>query len=387
MIAFLVPAVAGFVAVLVGFTSSVALVFGAAQALGASATQIGSWLGALCLAMGLLTIGFSWYYRQPIMVAWSTPGAALLTTSLVGVLPSDAVGAFIFCGLLIFVAGASGLFDKLMNRLPLALANAILAGVLAKFALDAIRAGQSQLILVGGMFASYLLFRRLTPRYAVPLVLACGITIAALGGLMHWDQVSWTLTTPVWVSPTWSWQTLLSVGVPLFIVTMASQNLPGVATLRSHHYDAPTSPVIAGTGLASTILAPLGCFAVNLAAITAALVMTPAAHPDPNKRYQAAIACGAIYVALALFAGSLATFLSAFPKVLILSIAGIALLGTIGNGLAQALQHEGTREAALVTFLVTLSGVAFVGIGSAFWAVVVGAVVYWVFKPRDPAIK
>jgi benzoate membrane transport protein len=375
------PITAGFVAVLVGFTSSVALVFGAAQAMGANDVQVGSWIGSLSLAMGGLTLGLSLYYRKPVMIAWSTPGAALLITSLVGVSPAQATGAFIFCGFLIFLSGVTKGFERIMDRLPLALASAILAGVLANFALDAVRAGQNQTVLVGVMLGTYLLVKRFTLRYAVPSVLLVGMAVSIVLGLTQLQSVKLTLTQPVWVTPSFHWSTMLSIGVPLFIVTMASQNLPGVAAMRAAGYETPVSPVIASTGLGTMLLAPLGCYAVNLAAITAALCMSPEAHPDKNKRYWAAVACGVFYLLIALLGASIASILAAFPKALILAIAGIALLGTIGSGLSVAMRDETTREAALVTFLVTLSGVSFLGIGSAFWAVLIGAFIYAVRVP------
>jgi benzoate membrane transport protein len=379
---FIAPVTAGFVAVLVGFTSSVALVFGAAQAVGANPVQIGSWIGALSLAMGGLTLGLSLYYRAPVMIAWSTPGAALLLTALVGVPMAQAAGAFIVCGLLITLAGITGWFERIMDRLPLALASAILAGVLARFALDAVRAGQTQTLLVASMFCAYLVFKKYSPRYAVVAVLLVGIALAAALGLTKLHSIDWVLTQPQWVTPEFNLSVCLSVGIPLFIVTMASQNLPGVATLRAHGYTTTISPLISSTGLTTMVLAPFGCYAVNLAAITAAICMTPEAHPDKAKRYWASAACGVFYLVVAILGGSIAALLAAFPRELVFAIAGIALLGTIGNGLATAMREEGTREAALVTFLVTLSGVSFFAIGSAFWAVLIGTLVYVAFKPK-----
>jgi benzoate membrane transport protein len=377
----LAPITAGFVAVLVGFTSSVAVVFGAAQAMGADERQVGSWIGVLCVVMGVLTVGFSLFHRKPVMVAWSTPGAALLITSLVNVPPAQAVGAFMFCGLLIFLSGITKAFERVMDRLPLALASALLAGVLARFALDAVRAGQDQALLVLGMLATYLIAKRRSARYAVPVVLAAGIALAVSLGLTRFEAVQWTFTQPVWVTPSFDWTVMLSVGVPLFLVTMASQNLPGVAAMRTAGYNTPVSGVISSTGLAGMALAPLGCYAVNLSAITAAICMSSQAHPDKDQRYWAAVACGVIYLLVGVVGGSVAALLAAMPKALILAVAGIALLGTIGHGLSVATQDESTREAALLTFLVTLSGVTFFGIGSAFWAVVVGAVVYLMRSP------
>jgi benzoate membrane transport protein len=378
----LAPISAGFVAVLVGFTSSVALVFEAARIAGASQTQIGSWIGSLCLAMGLCTVGLSLYFRKPVMIAWSTPGAALLATSLVGVSMPDAIGAFLFSAALITLFGLTGWFEKLMSRLPLSLASAILAGVLAKFALDAVLATKTSAILVLTMFATYLVGKKWLPRYAVVLVLVAGVAVAATSGQLQWQAMRWSLTTPVWVAPEFKFSVLLSVGLPLFIVTMASQNLPGVATMRASGYDTPISPVITTTGIINLVLAPLGCYAINLAAITAAICMTPSAHPDKDRRYWAAVACGFFYLVIAIFGASVATLLSAFPRELVFAVAGIALLGTIANGLAVAMKEDATREAALVTFLVTLSGLSIGGIGSAFWAMLAGAVTYWVFRSK-----
>jgi benzoate membrane transport protein len=381
-VSWLAPASAGFVAVLVGFTSSVALVFEAARAAGASPVQIGSWIGALSLAMGGCTLGLSLYYRKPVMIAWSTPGAALLVTSLVGVNMAAAVGAFLFCALLITLAGATGWFEKIMDKLPLALASAILAGVLSKFALDAVLATKTSAPLVLAMFASYLIGKKFLPRYAVVLVLIVGVVVAAASGQLHLQQVPLSVTQPVWTTPELDIRVLLSVGLPLFIVTMASQNLPGVAAMRAAQYDTPVSPVITTTGLVNFVLAPFGCYAINLAAITAAICMSPQAHPDKEKRYWASASCGLIYLVVAVFGASVAALLAAFPRELVLAVAGIALLGTIGNGLAVAMKEEGSREAALVTFLVTLSGLTLLGIGSAFWAIVAGGLTYWLFKAK-----
>ena len=363
---------AGFVAVLVGFTSSVALVFQAAQSAGASPEQTGSWIGALCLGMGGLSIGLSWYYKQPIKIAWSTPGAALLVVSLAGVPMSKAIGAFVVCGLLILASGLSKVFERMMNRISVPIASGLLAGVLARFALDAFAAGQSQPVLVLTMLISYLVAKRFKPSYAALWVLLVGTLCAAALGLINLQSLSLRWTQPVWVTPEFDVGVAISVALPLFIVTMASQNVPGIATLRAHGYTAPVSPLISWTGLVTTLLAPFGCYAINLAAITAALCMGKEIHADPAKRYPAAMAAGLIYVLIALMAVSLASILAALPKALILAVAGLALLNTISNGLVLALKDEGQREPALITFLVTLSGVSFLNVGAAFWGVVAG---------------
>ena len=376
--------VAGFVAVLVGFTSSAAIVFSAAQALGASEAQTVSWIWALGLGMGLTSLGLSLWYRQPVLTAWSTPGAAVLAVSQ-GVSLPEATGAFIVCALLIMVFGYSGWFERLMAKIPLALASALLAGVLARFALDAVGAVAHAPVLVLAMTLSYLLGRRWWPRWSVPVVLLVGVAVAALQGQLNLSSVDVAWAMPVWVSPVWSGAAMVSVALPLFVVTMASQNLPGVAAQRACGYDIPISPVVGATGLASLLLAPFGGYALNLAAITAAICMGKEAHPDPGRRYTASVAAGLLYIVLGLAGGTIVSLMAAFPQALILAVAGLALLGTMASGLAVAVKDEQHREAALLTFLVTLSGVTLMGVGSAFWGVVGGGLAQWVWSRRASA--
>jgi benzoate membrane transport protein len=365
--------VAGFVAVLVGFTSSVVIVFSAASALGATPEQTASWIWALGLGMGLTSLGLSWHYRQPVLTAWSTPGAALLVTAGAGVPMAEAVGAFIVCALLISAAGASGWFERVMNRIPQSLASALLAGVLARFAFDAFVAMQGDVLLVGAMFLAYLLARRAVPRYAVPLVLLLGVGIALVQGRLAFGGVAWALAVPVFTMPAFSASALIGIALPLFVVTMASQNLPGVAAQRANGYATPVSPVITTTGIATLVLAPFGGYALNLAAITAAICMGREAHEDPAQRWKASAAAGVFYIVIGLLGGAVVALIAAFPKALVLAVAGLALLGTIGAGLAAAMKDEGEREAALITFVVTASGLTLAGVGSAFWGVVAGA--------------
>jgi len=364
--------VAGFVAVLVGYTSSAVIVFEAARAAGATPAQTASWMWALGIGMGLTTIVLSLRYRMPVLTAWSTPGAALLITGVGGLPMAEIIGAFVLTGLAIVVIGLSGAFDRLMKRLPTALAAAMLAGVLLRFGLDAFGAMKSQFALVFAMFASYLVGRRVWPRFAVPVALAVGASIAgALGlfGALEWPT---GLTRPEFVAPELSWAAAIGVALPLLVVTMASQNVPGVATLHAHGYTPPVSPIITTTGVATTLLAPFGGYAFNLAAITAAICMGQDAHPDPVRRYTAAVSAGVLYVLIGLFGGAVAGLFAAFPRELVLAIAGLALLGTIGNGLAAALKEEATRDAAVITFVATASGVTLFSIGSAFWGLVAG---------------
>ncbi|WP_077037648.1 benzoate/H(+) symporter BenE family transporter [Pelomonas sp. KK5] len=373
--------VAGFVAVLVGFTSSVAIVFQAAQALGATPEQTSSWIWALGLGMGITSLGLSLWTRQPILTAWSTPGAALLAGTH-GVSMPEAIGAFIVCGALIALFGATRWFEKLMDRIPLAVASALLAGVLAKFGLDAVLQVKTAPLMVLVMALAYLLGKRLWPRYAVPGVLLAGIVVAAVQGRLQLGAVDWSWARPVWTTPSFSVGALIGVALPLFVVTMASQNLPGVAAQRASGYQTPVSASIAATGVASMLLAPFGGYALNLAAITAAICMGREAHEDPARRYMASVMAGVFYIAIGLAGGAVVGLLAAFPHELVAAIAGLALLGTIAGGLAAALKDEHHRDAAILTFLVTLSGLSMAGIGSAFWGVVAGSVALLVQKRR-----
>jgi len=363
--------VAGFVAVLVGFTSSIAIIFAAAQAVEADTAQTASWIWALGLGTGLTSLGLSLWTRQPVLTAWSTPGAALIAASQ-GVALPDAVGAFLVCAGLILLVSVTGWFEKLMDRIPMAIAAALLAGVLTRFALDATLAAHTQPLLIVGMTVAFLAGRRWWPRYAVPGVLLAGVVLAAAQGLLHLGGVAWGLATPVWVTPQFSLHAMVGLGLPLFVVTMASQNLPGVAAQRAAGYSMAVSPTVGTTGLASLVLAPFGGFAFNLAAITAAICMGREAHEQPERRYTASAAAGVFYIAVGLAGGAVAGLLGAFPKELVIGIAGLALLGTIGGGLASALQQERHRDAALLTYVVTLSGLSIAGIGSAFWGVLAG---------------
>jgi benzoate membrane transport protein len=379
---------AGFVAVLVGFTSSIAIVFQAAQAFGATPAQITSWIWALGLGMGLCTLVPSLILRKPVMVAWSTPGAAVLATAGLagGFSMGEAVGAFMVSAALITLAGITGWFERVMNRIPAEIAAALLAGVLARFGLQAFAAAQTALPLVLTMLVVYLVARRWAPRYAVVVTLAAAIVFAAAQGQMVWSAVQLKLAMPVFVTPEFSVAALISLAVPLFVVTMASQNLPGVAVIRASGYHLPVSRLLTLTGVATLVLAPFGGFALNFSAITAAMCMGPEAHPDRERRYTAAVSCGALYVAIGLFGAVITGLLTAFPKELVVAIAGLALLGTIASGLATALRTEAHREAALITFLVTLSGVVIAGVGSAFWGVVAGSFALFVQQYRNPPV-
>ena len=366
--------VAGFVAVLVGFTSSAALIFQAAQNLSATPAQTASWLWALGIGMAVTSLILSWVHRMPILIAWSTPGAAVIASAAAdGPLTlGQATGAFLVCAGMIAIAGFSGGFEKIMNRLPLPLASALLAGVLSKFTLDAFAATPANPALILPMAAAWLLGRSFWPRANVPVILVIGVAIAIYQGKFNAAAVPLEFTRPVWVAPEFSVGAMVGVALPLFIVTMASQNLPGVAVLRAHGYAPPVSRVIGWSGVANLLVAPFGGYALNLAAITAAFCIGPEAHPDPGKRYVAAMSAGFFYGLVGVFGATLAGLFAAFPRELVLAVAGLALISTIAAGLAAATAEERYREASVVSFFVVLSGVSFGGIGSAFWGIVAG---------------
>ena len=373
-------AIAGFVTVLVGFTSAGVIVFQAAQSVGASTTEIGSWLWALGWGMGLTSIGLSLYYRVPIVTAWSTPGAAMLITTTADVTLSEAIGAFLISGALIILVGFTGWFERLMKHLPLSLAAAMLAGILLQFGLNIFVALQSQYLIVGTMLGIYIIMRRTLPRYAIIAALIMGILTTGSQGLLQWEAIQIQWATPIFTAPQFSLNGLIGIAFPLFIVTMASQNVPGIATIRAFDYTVPSSPLIGWTGVATALLAPFGAFAINLAAITAAISMGREAHEDSNKRYWAAIAVGIFYIIVGVFGATVSSLFAALPQELVWAIAGLALLGTIGKGLVTALATEESREPALITFLVTASGITILGIGSAFWGLVIGLLVMTFFS-------
>lgn len=376
---------AGFVTVLVGFSSSYAIIVQVAAAMGLDAGQLATMTAALSLGMGLTTLVPSLLLRIPVVTAWSTTGAALLAVGLQGVPLPEAIGAFLVCGVLLTIAGVSGVFERTMHRIPLSIASALLAGVLLRFGMDAFGALGSAPTVVGTMLAVFLVARRTTPRFAVPLTLVAGLLAVLAGpGLAAMPpSAGMVAIAPLAWPPAFSPSVMLGVALPLFVVTMASQNLPGVAVLKASGYgQAPVSTLLTTVGVATVVLAPFGAFALNLAAISAALCMGPDAHPDPRRRWLAAVAAGGFYLAIAVFAGPIAGLFAALPKEPVLAIAGLALLPTIGRGLQSAVANEAERDPALVTFLVTASGLTLWGIGPAFWGVLFGVAALIAWRPR-----
>ncbi|MDD2046504.1 benzoate/H(+) symporter BenE family transporter [Pseudomonas putida] len=377
--------VAGFIAMLTGYTSSLVLMFQAGQAAGLTSAQISSWIWALSIGMAVCSIGLSLRYRTPVTVAWSTPGAALLITSLGGVSYGEAIGAYITCAVLVVICGLTGSFERLVKRIPASLASALLAGILFKIGSEIFLAAQHRTALVLGMFFSYLIIKRLSPRYAVLAALLVGTALSAAMGLLDFSGFRLEVATPVWTTPSFSLAATISIGIPLFVVAMTSQNMPGVAVLRADGYQVPASPLISVTGLASLVLAPFGSHGINLAAISAAICTGPHAHEDPSKRYTAAVWCGIFYGIAGVFGATLAALFAALPKELVLSIAALALFGSIMNGLTVAMNEAKEREAALITFMVTASGFTLFSIGSAFWGIVAGVLTLMILNWRKNA--
>ena len=375
---------AGFVASLVGLTSGIVIVFEAARAVGASDKQIASWVFALCLGMAILTIVPSLKLRIPVMVAFSAPGAAILATVAPGDFTlSEAVGAFVINGVLMAFVGFSGLFERFMNRIPVALVSALLAGVLARFVLSGFADAETAPGLIAITSLVYMVTRRFAPRYAVVAVLVAGITTSLASGSIRTEELTLAFAQPEYVGPSFSLSAVIGLAIPLFIVTMAGQNLPGVAALRNANYDAPISKVIGSTGLGTVLLAPFGGYAFNLSAVSAPICLEASAHEDPARRYTAALSNGGFYLIAALFGTAITGALNAFPKELIHIVAALALLPTIGNSLAMAVRDEGHREAAMFTFVVTLSGLTVAKIGSPFWGALAGVLAMLITSSRS----
>ncbi|MGQ9452079.1 benzoate/H(+) symporter BenE family transporter [Leclercia sp. TB492] len=366
----------GFVAVLVGYASSAAIIWQAAAAAGATAPQIAGWMTSLGIGMGISTLALSWWYKAPVLTAWSTPGAALLATSLQGVTLSETIGIFIFANALILICGVSGLFARLMKVIPHSLAAAMLAGVLLRFGLQAFSNLEGHLLLCGSMLLAWLITKAFAPRYAIVATLLVGGAVAALKGDVVTDKLTFAVVMPEFIAPTFNLTTLVSIGLPFFLVTMASQNAPGFATLKASGYPVAVSPLIVFTGGLALLLSPFGVYSICIAAITAAICQSPDAHPDAGKRWLAAAAAGIFYLLAGIFGGSISGLMAALPLSWIQTLAGLALLGTIGGSLHQALHNEAERDAAIVTFLLTASGATLAGIGSAFWGLVAGGICY-----------
>lgn len=374
--------IAGLVVVLVGMTSGAALIFQAARAYGLSPEGASSWLGAICIGIALTTIPLTLRYRSPVVTAWSTAGAALIAAGAVDYSLGEAIGAFLISAALVMVSGLTGGFEKVMNRIPVSIAAALLGGVLLHFSLDSFNASKSQPLLIGAMFLAYLLAKRFAPRYTMLIVLMLGTTLAWALGLLQFGDIHFSVTQFVFSKPEFTFKATLGLALPLFVVTMVSQNLTGVSVMRANDYQTPLSPILTWTGFVNLLLAPIGGFSLCLAAITAAIAVGPESHPDRSKRYIASLVSGFVYLLVGFICGTVASIFAAFPAELILGVLGLALLTTIGNSLHTALSDEKNKEAAFITFAVTASGVGLLGISSAFWGVIAGGITKLIFDFR-----
>ncbi|QZI71939.1 benzoate/H(+) symporter BenE family transporter [Pseudomonas protegens] len=369
--------IAGLIAVIISYAGPLIIVFQAAREAHLPSDQVSSWIWAISIGSGLTGLLLSWRLKVPVITAWSTPGAALLVSMLPTVSLPQAIGAYIVASLIIAVVGLSGAFDKLMSRLPKAIAAAMLAGILFRFGAELFTSVTLQPALVLAMIAAYLLGKRFSPRYAILAVLLVGCAVAAGLGNFNGGFITLALAKPIFTAPEWSWHAIINIGLPLALVTLTGQYVPGMAVMRSAGYTTPARSIVSWTAITSALLAPFGSHGINLAAITAAICTGREAHEDKDKRYIAGIACGLFYILMGIFGATLASVFAALPKELIAALAGLALFGAISAGLSGAMADEKQREAALITFLVTASGMSFLGLAAAFWGLIFGLVAHF----------
>jgi benzoate membrane transport protein len=363
-------------AVVVGFASTILVVMEAARNVGATPSQQASWAAALCFGMAVTSFYLSCRYRMPMITAWSTPGAVLIATSGGGIAYANALGAFVVAGLLMVVAGLVKPLERAIEKIPAPIAAAMLAGVLLRYTLGVPGAAMAMPLAVLPLIIVFFGLRLSYPLYAVPVVVVAGVAIAGFSGSFAGDCCSFGVTALEWTTPVFDLETVLSIGVPLFLVTMASQNLPGFAVLRASGYQPPVQPALLVTGAASAALAPFGSHAVNMAAITASIVTGPDCHPDPQKRWLVAWPYLILYGLIGLMAASFVQVLGALPKDLVTAIAGLALFSPLMGNVIAMMKEPRDIESALVTFLVTASGLTVMGVGSAFWGLVAGVVLF-----------
>lgn len=379
--------VAGFIATLISYAGPLVIVFQAAKAAGLPQEVLSSWVWAISIGSGVLGIVLSLRFKVPVVIAWSAPGSALLVGLLPGIGLDQAVGAYLIASTIIVLVGLWGIFDKLIGKLPAAISAAMLAGILFSFGTQLFRSIEDKPLLVGAMFATYLLFKRLSPRYAVLAVLLVGCALSLGSGEIDRSALVIGLAAPHWITPAFSWHGVFNVALPLVVVALTGQFVPGIAVLRNDGYPTPASPILASSGLASLLLAPFGCHGLNLAAITAAICTGREAHAESGKRYVAGVMGGVFYLLLGIFGATLVSLFSAFPRELIAALAGLALFAAIGGSLSHAMAVPADREAALITFLVSASGMSLFGLSAAFWGLLFGLAAHAVLSWRRPAAR
>ncbi|MBV6319360.1 benzoate/H(+) symporter BenE family transporter [Duganella sp. HSC-15S17] len=375
---------AGFLAVLVSLAGPLAIFYQAAQAGQMSNEMFASWVWGISLGAAVAGIFLSWSLKAPVITAWSAPGTALLIPLFPALSIHEAVGAYLTAALLLLAIGLSGGFERLMSHVPKGVASGMMAGILLPFGLNAFKGMGALPLLVGGMLIAYLLCKRCWPRYSVVLLLVAGIAIAMLTGQTHFDGVHLQMVRPQFITPAWSWASTFSLALPLVLTTLSGQYLPGMAILKSAGYDVPVRRIVVVNSLASLVTAFTGGITIAIAAITAAMCTGRDAHEDPARRYVAGIANGAFYLLAGLCGGSVVMLFAALPRELIVALAGLALLGPITVNLTQIVTAP-EREAAVLTFLATASGMTFLGLGSAFWGILIGMVAHRVLRPATAA--
>lgn len=373
---------AAVVGTIIGFGGTVALVVQAGQTMGGSPVQIVSMVTALCMGIGLPGLLLSWRLKIPVILAWSTPGAALLAASTLGHAWSTAVGAFIIAGLMMVVVGLIPALGRLAARIPAAVASAMLAGVLLPFVIKLFLVFPNDLALAAGLVAVFLIARRLAPTWALPLVLVVAFCALAFRGQISLPPGTGLVGALSPVMPHFDLKAAVSLALPLFMVTLVSQNLPGLVVLRTAGYAPPAGPLLLSTGAATVLLAPFGAYGINMAAIVAAICTGPEAHPDASRRWIVGVVYGGLYLVVALFAAPLAGLFIAMPHGTLALITGLALIGPLLGALGAMMGEPADREAAVLTFAATASGLALFGIGSAFWGLVIGFVALGVMRYR-----
>lgn len=378
------PTVAGLISVIVNYGGTFILVFQAAKVAGLSPALTASWVWSVSIGVGLTGLFLSWRYREPIITAWSTPAAAFLVTALATTPHAEAIGAYMVSAAAFVLLGLSGCFEKVIRLIPTGIASGLLAGILLQFGIGAFGGASLDPLLVGLLVAAYLVLKRFSARYAVVGILVLGLAFLLMEDRVDLAGLRLEFAAPVFTMPEFSLNALLSVALPLFLITLTGQYMPGMLVLRNDGFRTSANPIVTVTGLGSLLMAPFGSHAFNVAAITAAIATGREAHEDPSKRWVAGIAAGCFYVLVGVFGVTLAAVFMAFPATFITTLAGLALLGTIGGSLAGAMADPSTREAALITFLASAANIKLLGIGGAFWGLLIGLAAYVVLNGRLP---
>ncbi|MCU7696785.1 benzoate/H(+) symporter BenE [Acinetobacter sp. AYS6] len=375
--------VAGFLAVLISYSGPLIIFFQAAQRAHVSTDMMVSWIWGISIGAAVSGIYLSIKYKTPVITAWSAPGTALLVTLFPNVSLNEAVAAYITSAIVIFLIGVTGYFDKLLKWIPQDVAAGMMAGILFQFGIGLFTASDSMPFIVFSMLLVFLIAKRLMPRYTMIWVLAAGVLLSLILGKMNPVDVSFSLAIPQWISPEWTWNSTLNLAVPLILVSLTGQFLPGMAIMKLSGYDTPAKPIITVTSIASLAVACIGGITIVLASITAALCMGKDAHELKEKRYIAGIANGIFYILGGLFAGSIVMLFSLLPKELVAALAGLALLGAIATNISVAMKNDNQRDAALITFLATASDMHFLGLSSVFWGICIGVIAHFILTPRS----